>query len=81
MVEVGLLLMPLPVSSLNEGEGIIEPGDLEASLMVSHGSFHVFLHNRSPDICSELLRDVGSAYEFCLDPLVGYCGVCLLLGV
>jgi len=49
--------------------------------VVGHSGFRIFLHNRSPDICGELLRGVGSPHELSLDPFVGRRGVGLLLGV
>ena len=76
-----MLLTPLPVGSLDEGKGIVKPGDLKASLVVGHGGIRILLHDHPPDICGELLRSVGSSHQLCLDPFVGHCGVGLLLGV
>jgi len=81
VVEVGLFLTPLPVGSLDEGEDIIKPGNLEASLVVGHGGHHIFLHDLPPDIRGELLRIVGGPHQLCLNPFVGRRGVGLLLGV
>jgi len=81
VVEVGLSLTPLPVGSLDEGEGVVKPSDLEASLVVGHGGLRIFLHDRPPDICGELLRSVGSPHQLCLNPFVGRRRVGLLLGV
>jgi len=81
VVEVGLLLAPLPVGSLDEGKGVVEPSNLEASLVVGHGGFRILLHDCPPDICGELLRSVGSSHQFCLDPFVGHRGVSHLLGL